>query len=454
MRLKSDPQVYFQWPSSSDRKVVKDYREKYNAISELLDKNPEILDLVHRDLEKLSEATKREKTATYTAENSLRALIVHDMEGTSLRKTIVRIAESDTLRNFVRLGNRDVLDYSTLDKCFNAIEPGTWKAINDILTGYATKEKLIDPSKIRTDTTVVEANIHYPTDSSLLWDSYRKLADLLREIRDLDGSLVPHRFHEKKVKKLHLFIARYAASQSKPRKRDVKKSFRKLLGHVERILGIAKPFYSMPADALSLELLALCEDIRYFLPAVRQVVWVAQQIHIKGEAVPAKEKIYSIFEQHVELIKRGKRGKPVEFGHKIVLSETKEKFITDYQVMEKQISDSDLTEPVIEGHEELFGSPPDGVAADGGFWSGEEKMEELGKKVKTLAIPKNVKEWATKLLPAWQRFRAGIEGTISVLKRVFGLMRCPFRGFKNFASSVGLGIFCHNLVCLVGATKE
>jgi len=251
-----------------------------------------------------------------------------------------------------------------------------------------------------------------------------------------------------------LFITRYAASSGKQRKREVKRGFRKLLGHVGRIVGIAGEFCSAAAGEIDVKLMAIAAQIEGFLPAASKVVDVVSRVVIDGEKVPAAQRVFSIFEQHVELIKRGKRNKPVEFGHKMILTETKEKFIADYDVLEKQISDSKLTEPVVDRHEGLFGLAPETLAADGGFWSGEEKMESLRERVKTLAVPKNVRDWANKILPKWQRFRAGIEGTISVLKRVFRLMRCLYRGFKNFASSIGLGIFSHNLVCLNSCSRK
>lgn len=457
MRPKTDPQLYFDWSTSSSRKIVTEYRERYKAISDLLDANPEIVALAHADLRRLCEAQpekQRSKTATYTSENMLRALIVHQLEGTGFRNTCVRLAESETLRSFCRLGTRDVPDYSFLDRCFNALGPGTWKRINEALTQYATQESRIDPSVIRTDTTVVEANIHYPTDSSLLWDGFRVLGRLLRRARNLRPSFVPHRFHERKAKGLHLFVTRYASSSSKARKREVRGRLRKLLGHVGRILGIAREFCSLADVTEDPDVIAVRDDIRHFVRTVSRVVSVVERVHVRGEDVPAKEKIFSIFEEHVELIKRGKRAKPVEFGHKIVLSQTREKFITDYEVLKKQVPDGELTEQVVERHEEQFGEPPQAMAADAGFWSGEDRMASLRSRVKTLAIPKNVRHWVKNFLPAWHRFRAGVEGTISVLKRAYRLMRCLYRGFKNFASSVGLGIFCHNLVCLASRANE
>ena len=167
-----------------------------------------------------------------------------------------------------------------------------------------------------------------------------------------------------------------------------------------------------------------------------------------GETVPASERVFSLFEQHTELIKRGKRQKPVEFGHKVLLCESAEKFITDYEVYEKQLPDCELTEEVIRRHEKLFGARPEVLAADKGFCPEKAKFEELAKQVQTLAIPRRMQDFVDKMLAHWYAFRAGIEGTISGLKRAFRLVRCYFRGFRSFAASVGLGVFCHNLIVL------
>ena len=162
----------------------------------------------------------------------------------------------------------------------------------------------------------------------------------------------------------------------------------------------------------------------------------------------ARERVFSMFEDHVELIKRGKRAKPVEFGHKVLLCESKGKFITDYEVLQQQVADCELTGKLIESHEELFGVAPEVVAADTGFNPTREQREALQKKVRTLAIPRRVSDWADEALAGWQRFRAGLEGTISVLKWAFGLFRCFWRGFKSFAAGIGLSVFCHNVVVL------
>ena len=124
------------------------------------------------------------------------------------------IAESDFLQDFLRTRKRVVMDFTFLDKCFQAVRPGTRKAINAALAQAAVKSGAIDASTIRTDTTAAETNIHWPTDASLLWDTWRVATRILRRGRKIAAATCPHRFHDKKTKRLYLFITQYAKSRT------------------------------------------------------------------------------------------------------------------------------------------------------------------------------------------------------------------------------------------------
>jgi IS5 family transposase len=449
MRQKSDAVLCFEWSDDDSLlKIVRDRRREYKGLSEILDQNPSILALAHRDLQALSQGGRKGRRADFTSENLLRALLVHQIEGESLRETVIRIAESPFLQDFLRLGDRTVMDFTFLDRAFNAIRPETWKRINEVLARDARERKLIDPSAIRVDTTVVETTIHYPTDSSLTWDSWRVLSRLLKQGRELSQALCPHRFHSRKVKRLYQHITRYATSHDESRQREVKAWWRKLIERVQWIARVAEEFLVRSLRHPDLEVQAVGDEIARLLPLVCVVLSTAERAQLKGEKVPASERVFSLFEPHTELIKRGKARKPVEFGHAVMFSQTREKFITDYEVMEHRVSDSALAEVCVDHHERLFGEPPEGLTADMGFNPGAEVREALEERVGTLAIPRRLSDWKALIGSLWQRFRAGIEGTISVLKRAYRLLRCPYRGFKNFASSVGLSVFCHNLVLL------
>jgi transposase, IS5 family len=429
-------------------KTVRQYRAKYKGVSRILDAHPELLEAVHEDLKKLSRGGRKRRGGDFTSETILRALVVHAVEGLSLRETVVRIAESEFLQDFLRTRKRAVMDHSFLDKCLQAVRPATWKRLTDLLGQKAVAQQKIGTSTIRTDTTVVETNIHWPTDASLLWDAWKVASRLLKRGREIVPESCPHRFHDKKSKRLYLFITRYAKSPSKKRQRKVKRAFRTLIGRVERIVEIADMFCQFAPGWDELELMAVAAELKPFLRPMKQVVAQARRSQFEGETVPAAERVFSIFEPHTELIKRGRREKPVEFGHAMLLCQTPEKFITDYEVFEKRPADCTLTGQVIERHEKLFGRRPEVLAADKGFCPDAEAYAALEKQVGTLAIPRRMRDFADKVLRTWQAFRAGIEGTISGLKRAFRLARCFYRGFKHFQGAIGLGVFAHNLVVL------
>jgi IS5 family transposase len=447
MRRIVDEQTYLNFSEKTSLKVVKEYRAKYAWIDECLDANPLILWLVHEDLETLSQS-KEGRKAKYTTEILFRALIVHQIEKTPLRETVIRIAESPTLQSFIRLGTRSVPDFTFLNRAFKAITAETWKRVNEELAHYAVKHRDVDVSQIRADTTVIEANIHYPTDSSLLWDSYRVLSRLLRAVRTEAPTLCPNRFHDKKMKKDLVYVHRYLRSGSKVRQRELKRRFRRLHNRVCRLERIAAPLLKSLAASESLVLRALGGELKHYLPLVRKICQAAERAALKGETVPARDRIFSLFEEHTELIKRGKSHKPVEFGHAVWLAQSRSKFITDYEVMEEKVPDSELLHEITERHQGAFGNYPEAVTADTGFRAEPQEMSKVQMHVATMAVPGRGQSRA-KIETCWHHFRAGIEGSISVLKRAFRLSICMYRGFKSFAAAVGMAVFCHNLVNLV-----
>jgi IS5 family transposase len=336
MRRKKEAVLCFASNDEGLPKVVRDYRARYRVISQVLDKNSEILDLVHEDLKKLSQGGRKGRKGDFTSENILRALIVQNMEGLPFREAVIRIGSDDFLQGFLRMRKKAVMDFTFLDKCFLAIRPETWKRVNALLGRYGVGQGAVNPKVIRADTTVVESNIHYPTDSSLLWDAWRVASRLLRRARSMERESVPHRFHTRKIKKLHLFITRYIISKSKSRQQQVRTSFRTLIERVEWMVGLARDFCGRFCSSSNLELAGVALELRAYLPAMEQVV----------------------------------------------------------------------------------------------------------------AVARRMQDFMDKLLAHCQAFRAGIEGTISRLKRAFRLFRCLFRGFKGFARNVGLGVFSHNLIVL------
>jgi len=441
---------YLNFAGESSLQIVNEYREKYEALSAILDDNLNLLLPAHQDWVELL-STSQEGRDGYTSEQLLRALIVMFLEGKSYRNTVVLIDNSEFLQYFVRLGVKETMDFTFLNKAYNALRSTTLDTMNKILTGYAITEEMISGEKQRMDTTVYETNIHYPTDSSLLWDSFRTLSRLVSNLqKELPQLNLRHRFHDKKVKKLATFIARNASSKSKSTQRKVKQEYAKLIKRVGWIHGVGEQVCEK-AFAAGYDV----PGLSHYLPLVEQIVEQAEKRIIKGEQVPPDEKLYSLFEEHTELIVRGKAGKAIEFGHKILIAQTGAKYIHHYKVMEQRTEDKELLLPAIEAHKEMFGDYPEVLSTDKGFYESMKQIVLLEAKITTVSIAKkgrrNQVEYARETTEEFidgQRFRAGSEGSISVLKRAFKLGKCFFKGFKNYAASVGFAVLCHNLVLL------
>ena len=242
MRLKSIAVLNFDWADSSLPKIVRQSRARYKRIIDVLEGNPAVLALVHEDLAALSSTSRKGRKADFTSENILRTAVVMSIEGLSLRETVVLIGNSPFLQDFVRLEKRATMDFTFLDKCLCATRPETWKAMNEALGRRAVERGQVNPSVVRADTTVVETNIHYPTDASLLWDTWRVATRVLAQARAYWPASCPHRFHTRKIKKLYLFVTRYSSSRSKRRQRKVRSSYRTLIGRVGWLLGVMGEF--------------------------------------------------------------------------------------------------------------------------------------------------------------------------------------------------------------------
>jgi len=364
----------------------------------------------------------------------------------------------------VRICNGPMIDFTTFCRLKNRIKPQTWKQVNELLARAAVEARLIDGGQLRLDTTAVETNIHWPTDSSLLWDTYRTLARHIEGIREIDPVIVgDRRLLIKKVKRLEQKIARQASKHSST-SATLEPLYIQLIGLVENIHewsgdiaaalahNLARHRYS-PLDEATMEF--LLREMLHYRVLGEQVIDQARRRIIDKEQVRNEEKIFSIFEPHTELLKRGKAAKPIEFGHMIQIGQVDGKFITEYEVFETKPVEYELLEPALEHHERLFGDYPDTVAADKGYYENMAQIEHLGKKIEVVAIAKKGKRTEEQTQretdPAFrhgQRFRAGVEGTISFLKRVLGLFRCYNKGWEHYVATVGATILAHNLLIL------
>lgn len=463
MRAKIDPQDPFDF-SPSRLKVTREYHEKYRAVDQILSETPKILNIFHGEISAILSKKGRKRRAEFTSDQLLRAILVMEIEGLPYRETVIRIDDSRFLRRFVRVFDGDVMDYSLLCKVYKAVSPKAWKEMNRLLGRYAVDCELITGRSLRVDTTACETNIHYPTDSGLLWDCYRVTSRLIARVREYDAQAVgPGRLQDRRVKRLMLRISRQANNKESNRKR-LKRPYRALLKHVSQVLDWSRQVRSTVRERLEAQdydlevgliLTGLVNEMAGYEGLTEKIIDQASRRVLGGEKVPNTEKLFSIFEPHTELLIRGKAAKPIEFGHMVLLQQVEEKFITEYDVFERRPTDESLVAPVLKSHRRLFGQLPESFAADKGFYQSMDKLRELEKDIPYVSIAKKGSRTEQEKLRehhptfrALQRFRAGIEGTISALKRVFKMCRCLYRSFRTYCSSVGAHVFAHNLIVL------
>jgi len=464
MRMKKNNQIELDFqPPSSSLGITQQYFERYERISRIMEENSVIVDLVHRDLNELLENVNRTgpgRKCEVTSESVLRMLICQIIEGESLRGIAIRIDDSNYLRRFVKIYNGPMIDFTTLCTMKNAIRPRTWEKVNEALTRTAVEGGLIEGGKVRLDTTAVETNIRWPTDSGLLWDTYRVLCRLINTAREIDpDSASDRRLQPKLVKRLHSTISRRSG-----KKGVVSETAKGLYANLIRIVDDLLEWVPSVCKRLRERFgwidcsemgEALIGQIEHFRALGRKVVDQARRRIMDGEKVPNEEKIFSIFEPHTELLKRGKASKPIEFGHMVAIQQVQEKFITDYRVFKKKPVDYTLVDPAIESHKKTFGQNPDELSADKGFYEDMAKIRELEQEIEVVSIAKKgsrtEEETAREKTEAFrlgQKFRAGVEGSISFLKRILGMWRCMNKGWQHFVCTVGATVFVHNLLVL------
>jgi len=464
-RINHQPEFDF---TPSNLKLTNAYYARYETVSKVLDANRKILDLLHGDLkEALRAAAGKNEDGSkfkYTSDTVLRIIVCHIIEGGSLREIIIRIDDSHFLRRFVRIYNGSMMDFTTFCKLKNCIQPQTWKKVNKALGTYGVEQEKIDGQRLRLDTTAVETHIHWPSDSSLLWDSYRVLARLIERAREIDPKLVGHRrLLTRKARRLSVKISRKSTNKQTTAE-SLKPLYEKQIPLVSSICEWTEPIRKALekrvakcrlSEAEQAMTESLAQEMAHHRHLALRVIDQATRRVLCGESVPNNEKLFSIFESHTELLIRGKAGKPIEFGHMIQIGQVSNKFISDYAVFEHKPVEHQLVQPALKSHKKLFGAYPETVAADKGYYENMATIQSIGEKIKLVSIAKkgkrNKEESVREADPEFrlaQRFRAGVEGTISYLKRILGLFRCFSKGWNHFVSSVGATIFTHNLLIL------
>jgi transposase, IS5 family len=396
------------------------------------------------------------------AEVVLRLLLLKHMRNWSYRVLEREVRANLVYRQFTRVGAHKVPDAKTLGKLALALGPEIIEQIHRRVIAIAREKQIVRGRRLRLDTTVVETDIHYPTDSSLLGDGVRVLTRTMKRIAEITGRAgTALRDRTRAVGYQVRHIARASRSRVRQGQERLTSSYRKLLYHTARVVGQAKRFAAEVAtgrkrargllDQLRLE--AHKAYLQRMIPLVRQVMHQTRERIFKGNThVPGK--LVSLFEPHTEVIRKGKAAKPTEFGKMVKIQEAEAQIVTHYQVYQQRPWDSDLLLPALDVHRQLLGRMPYLVTADAAFFSHRNALTAQVRGVKRVAIPNlspkrsaqrkrlEKKRWFRNA----QRWRTGSEGRISLLKRRHGLNRCRYKGMPGIERWVGLGVIADNLI--------
>jgi transposase, IS5 family len=426
-------------------------------ISEFLDNQPEIVKRVGQDLQWGLKKPDTGRTAITPAQ-VLRSLVLMRVKNWDYRELRERIADGYTLRRFTGFYSRRVPKHDAFNRAFNKLRPQTLKALNELVLKAAVDLGLEDGKKLRVDTTVVETDIHHPTDSTLLWDVVRVITRLMSRLAELlPNGIDGFSDHRRSARRRMQEIQRMTPGQRHARQQD---KYRQLIAITQQVVHNARGVLEKTKDECAVDLLddiiigELRRSIEHYCQLGDRVIDQSRRRVLKREQVPPDEKIYSIFETHTDLIKRGKVQKPIEFGHKIFLAESARGLITQYDVLQGNPSDHLQVAPSLKRHQETFGFAPALYSSDRGFFN--EEHSQACQDVKLLCIPqrggkKTAEREAFEKSPEFkkgQRFRAGIEGRISVLFRGRGMKRCLAQGRERFEILVGAAVLTNNLVAI------
>jgi IS5 family transposase len=416
-----------------------------------------LLLIIQQELAQRYKKSKTRGRKATPAEVVLRMLLLKHVRDWSFEVLTREVRANLVYREFTRIGGEKVPDDKTMGNLARQLGPEVVEKLHRRVVEIAQENKIATGRKMRVDTTVVETDIHHPTDSSLLGDGVRVLTRVMKKVAAVAGNAGTQLRNRSRSAKLKvLAVARASRNKTEPGRQKMKNAYIQLLDITSRVVGQAKKFSREIAGGVKRGNLSVLhtaqKQLDEMIPRVQQVLRQTRERVLRGNT-QAEGKLLSVFETHTEVIRKGKAHKPNEFGKLVVIQEAENQIITEYQVCERRPADSTLLEGCLEQHVQVFGRAPERVAADPGFFSAanESKAEQMG--VRRVSIPshdtksaarkqRQKQRWFKEL----QKWRTGCEGRISVLKRRHGLRRSRYKGPNGIRRWVGFGVIADNVI--------
>ena len=414
------------------------------VISAWLDCHVDVLDWAEKDIQR--KGIKETGRSGMSIEAILRCGILKQHQQWTYEELSFHLTDSATSSAFARLPRGLYPTDSALQGGIALIRGETWERINQALVKDALSSRVETLKQARIDSTVTETLIHKPWDSALLGDAERVLERLMVEACEQTPQLT-YTCHRRVVKK-QIMAIRNCKGEDKRREH-----YRKLISRVRHTLRAVHTVIATQQQ--NTDWMKRAEH--YAGLTVRIIDQTVRRV-IKGEKVPAADKVVSVFEPHTDIIVKDRRD--TQFGHKLNLTTGKYGMVLDVVIEEGNPADSSRLLPMIQRIQECYGKLPRQVAADAGYASKENIKEAKALGIKAVGLPKKRgmsvdemtgSEWIYKKL---KRFRAGIEGNISMLKRVFGLDRCTWRGLEHFRSYVMSAVLAYNFKLFARLSRQ
>jgi IS5 family transposase len=432
---------------------VKDLWEPWMRHADEALNDDALLDIIRQELSKRCKKSNTRGRPSTPAEVVLRMLLLKHMRGWSFEDVSREVRANLVYRDFTGIGGGKVPDDKTMGRLARQLGPEAIELLHRRTVAIALEKQVIAGRRMRVDTTVVETNIHYPTDSTLMGDGVRVLTRVMKKVTAAAGKAgEKFRDRSRSVKRRILEIAYAARNKSEKGQQKMKAAYGKLLEATSRVVGQAKKFSAAIDGHAAVKIQKAKQQLDEMIPRLQRVMKQARERVLRGNT-RAENKVLSMFEPDTEVIRKGKASKPTEFGKMVKIQEAENQIVVHCEVFDERPSDSDLLTPSIEKHKELLNRVPDLTAADAGFFSAanEAAAKQLG--VKRVAVPsrstksqKRKQEQKKRWFKDAQKWRTGCEGRISILKRRHGLNRSLYKGTPGMKRWVGLGVMADNMI--------
>jgi IS5 family transposase len=448
---------------------VSDLREDWMTHADAVLADEAIIAAVYEGLAKRHPKSRCRGRRGAPADMVLRLLILKHVRNWSYEVVEREVRANLVYRDFTHVGGGKMPDAKTMGRWGVALGPQVLKQVHERIVKIARDKGVTTGRRMRVDTTVVETDIHHPTDSTLLGDGVRVLTRIMRKITKIAGAVGTRlRDRSRSVKLRLLEIGRVARAKGPVNQDKLKQRYRQLLNATSRVVGQAKRFAQEIAEGVKQSttvlhqpaLAGLRQELDAMTSRVRQVMQQTRARIFRGNT-RSEGKLLSLFEPATEVIRKGKAGKPNEFGKMVKLQEAENQIITEYEVYARRPYDADLLVAAIDTHKARLGRTPRLVAADAAFYSAKNEAAAKAKGVKRVCIPNRAtkslerkREQRKRWFRDGQKWRTGCEGRISVIKRRHGLRRCRYKGFVGMNRWVGLGVIADNIVNIGRAMQK